>query len=149
MTGITVYGLGNTDRGDDGAGVLVLRELGGRVPEAVQLHEIGTDPLRLLDLWPGVKRAILVDAVTSGAAPGTVHRIEDLQFTSERFTTSTHGMSIREVIQLARILDRMPAELIVVGIEAASVDVLSEISAGVLRGIGEAAEVVLAEIARE
>ena len=54
--------------------------------------------------------ALVVDAVASGAAPGTVHRFD----ASERavparvFRSSTHAFGVGEAIELARALGRLP-----------------------------------------
>ena len=63
-----VIGVGNAARGDDAAGLLAARRLGG--------IELEGDPTALLDLFDGIDEAAVVDAVRSGAAPGTVHRFD-------------------------------------------------------------------------
>jgi hydrogenase maturation protease len=62
---------------------------------------------------------VLIDAVRSGAPPGTVHRI-DLKETRPGFLKSygsTHGLGIAEAVELARSLNRLPETLILYGIE--------------------------------
>ena len=54
---------------DDAASLLVarrLRELG------MQAHELGGEALALIDAWSGGADVIVVDAVKSGAPPGTI-----------------------------------------------------------------------------
>ena len=66
---LRVIGCGNTDRADDGAGILVarrLRELG------LDALEHAGDGFALLELWHGSDDVVLVDAMSSGALPGTV-----------------------------------------------------------------------------
>ena len=64
-----VVGLGSVDRGDDAVGVLVVRQVAD-VPGA-DVIEV-SDPSRLVDLGAGRDVMVLVDAVSSGSAPGTV-----------------------------------------------------------------------------
>ena len=76
------------------------------------------DPLGLLDRWDGVDRLVLIDAVVSGAAPGTTRRFgPDAPFarTSE---ASTHGLGLAEALALGRALGRLPERIEVWGIEA-------------------------------
>jgi hydrogenase maturation protease len=82
-----------------------------------------TDPLDLLGTWDGADLAIVVDAIRSGAAPGTL-TIVDLAGhldTSEPIerpgTTSTHGIGLSGVLRLARAIGRAPLRVVVVGIE--------------------------------
>ena len=61
-----VIGLGNAARGDDAAGLIAARRLGGVEHEG--------DPLALLDLWDGADCAVVIDAVSSGVEAGTAMR---------------------------------------------------------------------------
>src|SRR5688572_24132063 len=73
MSGAIVIGLGNEFRGDDGVGLIAARQLRERGLAAVD-HE--GDLAALIDRWKGAARVILIDAVASGAAPGTVHQFD-------------------------------------------------------------------------
>ncbi|HEV2690218.1 MAG TPA: hydrogenase maturation protease, partial [Bryobacteraceae bacterium] len=135
-----IIGCGNPDRGDDGAGFLVagrLRELGF---PAVQ-HT--GDGLALLDVWHGADDVILVDAMVSGADPGSVWvwDAETAPPGSKCYRGSTHVFGPGEAVELARVLGRLPARLKVYGIEASRFDhgapVSSEVLAGVDRVVGE------------
>jgi hydrogenase maturation protease len=101
---------------DDAAGLLAarrLRKLG------IQAHELGVEALALLDAWSGRADVIVVDAVKSGALPGTI-TIWDAQTSrlpADQFRCFTHALEVAEAIELARALDRLPRKLIVVGIE--------------------------------
>ena len=114
-----IIGYGNLDRGDDAAGVLAaqrLRELG------VSAIEHSGDGLALLDLWDGAEDVVVIDAMTSGAAVGTI-RIFDATtpFAHETFP-STHQFGLREAIELARVMERFPRRLRVYAIEGACFD---------------------------
>jgi hydrogenase maturation protease len=108
---VLVIGLGNPARCDDAAGLIAARRLGGVEHEG--------DPLALLDLWDGADCAVVIDAVSSGAEAGTVHRFdaEDMPLPALRTSTSTHAVGLAEAIELARTLGRLPAQLVVYGIE--------------------------------
>ena len=107
-----VIGLGNAARGDDAAGLIAARRLGGLEHEG--------DPLALLDLWEGAELALVIDAVSSGAEPGAIHRFDAGAGplpVRMRSSTSTHAIGLGEAIELARALGRLPARLTVYGIE--------------------------------
>ena len=75
----------------------------------------------MLEIWDGAALAVVVDAVSSGAEPGTVHRFDAVAAPLParlRTSTSTHAVGLTEAIELARALGRLPDRLIVYGIES-------------------------------
>lgn len=82
------------------------------------------EPTGLISEWGPEDAVWLVDAVSSGAAPGTVHRIDASAraLPAEIFRASTHHLGVPEAIEIARALGRLPARLVVYGIEGASFD---------------------------
>jgi hydrogenase maturation protease len=107
-----VVGVGNRVRGDDAAGLLAARRLGG--------IELEGDTSALVELLAGEPSAIVIDAVRSGAPPGTVHRFQvdstPLPVTL-RSSSSSHAVGVSEAIELARALGRLPETVTVLGIE--------------------------------
>jgi hydrogenase maturation protease len=77
------------------------------------------DCAALLDQWDGTDVVIMIDATMSGTAPGRIRRYDAHHgllppvFSS----VSTHAFGIRDAIELARVLRRLPARFIVFGIE--------------------------------
>jgi hydrogenase maturation protease len=114
-----VIGCGNTDRADDGAGILVARRLCELGIEAVA-HT--GDGLALIDLWNPDDDVILVDAMASGSTPGTVSVWDPVAqpLCWEKYRCSTHMFGPAEAIELARALDRLPRRIQIYGIEAAN-----------------------------
>jgi hydrogenase maturation protease len=115
-----VIGVGNAFRGDDAVGLAVaarVRELTDEVDVVVCEQE----PIQLLDAWAGADLALLVDAVSSGAEPGTVHRLDATAdpMPASVFRGSTHAFGVPEVVELGRALGRLPARLLVFGVEGA------------------------------
>ena len=146
---VMVIGVGNALRHDDGAGLAVARRLrarSGAVPIAVREHEGET--LALLDLWAGSNAVVLVDAICSGATPGTIHRFDASEepLPSElRGSSSTHAVGIGEAIELARSLQRLPRRVLVLGVEGRRFDAGAGLSAEVEAGVGSLADLVLGE----
>ena len=117
----TVLGVGNQWRRDDAAGLEVARRLDRELPRGVRVLEREGEPTGLLDAWQGEREVVLVDAVSSGAKPGTVHRLDAIAapLPAELFRASTHHMSVAEAVELARALGRLPERLELYGIEGA------------------------------
>ena len=65
---------------------------------------------------------LLVDAVRSGAAPGTIHELDASSEPLPRWrrSGSTHAVGLAEAIELARRLGRLPEIVIVFGVEGVS-----------------------------
>jgi hydrogenase maturation protease len=143
-----VIGLGNPDRGDDGSGLEVARVLKPRLAGRARVEECATEGIALLELWRDADRVLVVDAVVSGAIPGTVHRFEAADGFSPgvHSATSTHGLSLAEAVALGRGLGCLPRHLVVYGIEARDVAVGSAISPPVARGVQEAVDRIVAEL---
>lgn len=128
-----VIGVGNAMRGDDAVGLEVARLLQGSLPPGVALHTCEGEPVALLDLWAGCDRVVLVDAMRSGAEPGTVHVFDAVAspLPAELAGPSTHLVGVGEAIELARALGRLPGRVEVRAIEAAQLDAGAPLSAQV------------------
>lgn len=126
-----VVGVGSVDRGDDAAGVLVVRRLEG-------MRTVETrDCSGLIDLWDGEDDVTVVDAMRSGGRTGTINRFDALQTQlPARHFPSTHSFGLAETVELARTLGRLPGRLLIYGIEASRYDVGAEPSPEVLDAVG-------------
>jgi hydrogenase maturation protease len=115
---LSLIGVGNRFRSDDAAGLEVVRRLRLAHPPGVRLIEQEGEPASLIESWSSVDEALVIDAVNSGSAPGTLHRFDvtDAPLPAQVFP-STHAMGLPEAVELARELDRLPGRLIVYGIE--------------------------------
>jgi hydrogenase maturation protease len=143
-----IIGLGNPDRGDDAAGILVARRLAERGIETVQ-HRGGT--LDLIEIWDRVPCAVAVDAVLSGADPGTLHIWDALtsELRNDVFRSSTHAFELTDAVHLARALDRLPEKLTIYGIEAAQFVPGTPPSSQVLAGVEYAVEHIASHLASD
>ncbi|MBI3569796.1 MAG: hydrogenase maturation protease [Gammaproteobacteria bacterium] len=68
--------------------------------------------------WRETDGVILLDAVRSGAAPGTRHRLDAHDLPGAGVLCSSHGFGIVSAIGLAQALGNMPSNLLLRGIEA-------------------------------
>ena len=116
-----VVGVGNAFRGDDAVGLAVAERLRGLVPTGVAVVSCELEPSRLIEAWEGAETAIAVDAVVSGAEPGSVTRFDasEAEVPARAFRSSTHAFGVGEAIELARALGRLPNRVVVYGVEGA------------------------------
>ncbi len=147
MTGLCLIGFGNRLRGDDAAGLEAVRRAAAGLPPGVRVVEAARDCADLIDAWSGADVALVADAVVSGAALGTVHRIDASAgpIPAARFRASSHAMGLPEAIEIARALGRLPPVVIVYGVEAGRFDAGTGMGAEVEAGVAALA----AEIRRE
>ena len=143
-----MIGIGNRWRSDDAAGLDVVARLRDALPQDVELLEREGEPTALIDAWSGADAVWVVDAVSSGAPAGTVHRLDasDRELPAEVFRTSTHHFGLAEAVELARAVGSLPPRLVVFGIEAARLEVGNTLTAEVEDAVGRAADAVRKEV---
>lgn len=146
-----VIGVGHPDRGDDAAGRIVAERLAAIAPAGVRVVPTDGEAGKLIDLLGQADRVVIVDAGLSGAAPGTIHRLDAAAGSMPRpmFAMSSHAIGLVESIELARTLGTLPARCIVLAIEAQSFDLGAGVSPPVMEAIGRAVEAVLGELRAE
>jgi hydrogenase maturation protease len=110
-----VIGVGVELRGDDAAGLLVARRLGGRVGPDVEVIETDGEVARLLELLEGAGRVVLADAARDGLPPGTVRRLDPASV-GVPVRSSTHGLGVAEALGLAAAMGRPPRQVSVYSI---------------------------------
>ena len=113
---------------------------------ARSVRELPTpDPAALLDAFASSPEVILIDAIRSGAPPGTIHRFDATAHALPRDVfASTHSFGLAEAIELARALNRLPRRLTVYGIEAGDF----ELGAPLTPAVAAAIDALVAELAR-
>lgn len=133
---LLIVGVGNAFRGDDGVGPAVVGLLRDRLKGA-QLNcltiQDAVEPLSLIETWNGASAVVLIDAMCSGATPGSIRRFEagDGKFPPTGLRASTHGLDVFDVIELARSLSKLPPTVIVYGVEGRAFEVGQPLSAEV------------------
>jgi hydrogenase maturation protease len=147
---ITVLGVGNILRMDEGVGVHAVRTLGqrhrGDMPE-VDFLDGGTLGLNLLPYVEEAAALLILDAADCGSPPGTVIELSGNSIPKySGIKLSEHQVTLQEVLGLAQIRGHLPARMILIGIQPADLstgDVLSPIVAAALPDMVEKAEKVL------
>jgi hydrogenase maturation protease len=147
---IKIIGMGQSLRGDDAVGLEAVRFWQEAYPgqnkradlqvELAELPGIG-----LLNLIEGARIAILVDAVRSGAEPGTIHLLLKEQLEAfENNSGSAHGWGVAETLRLGEKLlpVTIPQKIILIGIEAADFTLGSPLSPLVKQALPEVARLI-------
>jgi hydrogenase maturation protease len=119
-----------------------------RVPAGVTVVEHEGEPTALLDVWERARLAVVVDATFGGDAPGAVRVLDATHdpLPAGFAGTSTHAFSLAQAIELGRALARLPARLLVVGIEGESFAAGARPGGPVAAALGQAAREVLARV---
>jgi hydrogenase maturation protease len=140
--------VGNRWRSDDAVALAIGELLRPRLPGEVDIDPHESEPTALLDAWDDLDAVWVVDAVLSGASPGTIHRLDvsELPAPAELFRTSTHHVSLAEVVELARALGRLPSRVVIVGIEGDNFTVGEGLSPAVGEAVAPVADLIEAEV---
>lgn len=148
---VLVLGIGNELRGDDAAGVVIARRLlTHAIPAGVEVREASGEATGLIDAWEGRDAVVLVDAMRSGATPGTVRRLDASHEplpTTLRGSASTHALAPGQAIELARALGRLPARVVLYAVEGGDFEAGASRSSAVRAATPDLAESVLREAA--
>jgi hydrogenase maturation protease len=113
----------------------------------VEVREESGEGVALMERWKGYRSVVLVDAVSSGGKPGTIHRFDAhlRSIPAKFFHSSTHSFGLAEAVELARAIGELPPRLVVYGIEAKRF----EAGLGLAEEIGIAAAAVVEDIVAE
>jgi hydrogenase maturation protease len=143
-----IVGIGNLYRSDDAVGIATVRRLKQRLPADVRVVEETGEGTRLVETWRGAFSVILIDAVQSGAPPGTIHRLDarTQEIPAEWFRCSSHAFSLAQAIELGRALDQLPRRVVLYGIEGRNFEAGEALSPPVERAMGVVVSRVLREI---
>lgn len=147
MTGsdpILVLGVGNEYRRDDGAGLHVAAEIAGRRMGGVTVRTT----TGALGTWDGYHRVYVVDAVSSGAEAGTIHRFDAREepLRPEVFRFSSHAFGLADAVELARKMGSLPDEMVIYGIEGRDFGSGQGLTTEVAQAAEETVEIILQEI---
>lgn len=125
---VLVLGIGNTIRGDDGIGIFLARRLREALPPGFETKELATAGLDLMEAISGYSKVILIDAIqTLDGKPGQVYHLSLEEFKSSSNLSSTHGLNLKQVVELGEKLTggRIP-RIEVLAVEARRLDEFSQ-----------------------
>jgi len=107
------------------------------------------EPTRLLDAWAGLDTVVVVDAVVTGARPGTLLRVEtgDEPLPRDLGLASTHAVGVADALELGRTLGLAPRRVVVLGVEGERFGMGDEMTPGVRASLDSLVAVALDELA--
>ncbi|HEX4997305.1 MAG TPA: hydrogenase maturation protease [Terriglobia bacterium] len=136
-----VFGLGNEFRRDDAIGRIAVRRLS---EQGIVTEEI-PEPVSLMHRWRGAGGVVLLDAIVSGRAPGSIlsfdASVEPLP--RAQFSRSTHAFGLADAVELSRALGDLPRRVMVFGLEGADFSP----GAGLSPAVRQAMPAFVAEVA--
>jgi hydrogenase maturation protease len=140
VSAVHVVCFGNAWHGDDGFGQHVLR----RLPADFPAFDAGTAGLNALGYFEGCDKAVIVDAVRTGARPGTVHRLVPSDLESAGGELSLHELGVSAVLAALR----EPPDIVLIGAEVGDVQAFTDrLSPPLAAAVPEAVRLVLRECA--
>jgi hydrogenase maturation protease len=146
---VKIFAVGNSFYGDDGVGAAVLDKI--RRDDAfpgAELIDIHTDALALLDHLAVGEKNVIVDAAQMGLDPGAAvgFRPDEVRMKIKSDHLSMHGFGLAEAFDLAGRLDKMPADVLIVGVEPARVEINQGLSDVVKEAVPRVISIIQAEV---
>ena len=126
-----VLGIGNTILTDEAAGVraVELLEQRYRIPDNVLVIDGGTSGMEMIEDLSDLDFLIVIDVVKTGQAAGTVVKIAGDEIpVFFRRKLSPHQIALPDVLASLELLDAMPKEIIVLGVEPISLELGMEMT---------------------
>jgi len=145
-----VLGIGNTILSDEAAGVRAVEALeqAYKMPANVQVIDGGTSGMEMIEDLSNLDFLIVIDVVKTGAAPGTVVKLagDDIPVFF-RNKLSPHQIALPDVLASLELLDSMPKEIVVLGVEPISLELGMDMTPTVAGKVPLLMEMAAAELA--
>ena len=144
-----VLGIGNTILSDEAAGVRAVEALerAYRMPDDVLVIDGGTSGMEMIEDLSNLDFLIVLDVVKTGAAPGMVVKIAGDEIpVFFRHKLSPHQIALPDVLASLELLDTMPKEIIVLGVEPITLELGMEMTPTVAEQVPVLAEMAAAEL---
>ena len=134
-----IVGIGNTLKGDDGAGPLVCEQISGKI--GAEVIDAGTVPENYIQsiVRKTPQNLLIVDAVDFGGSAGAISIFEPEQISS--FSFSTHALSPRLFIDM--IERQIQLCIYLIGIQPAQTQLGQNISDPVSKAIQQLSQVLI------
>ena len=146
-----LLGIGNILMNDDAAGVLVVKALAEKYdfPEELTIMDGGTLGLDILPHLEGVGRLLVVDAVETGGAPGSLIRMTGDDIPLALATkVSPHQMGLKDLLLVADLQGYAPREMVLWGVQPGSIEMDLELSPEVAKSMDALQERVVEELGK-
>jgi hydrogenase maturation protease len=147
---IRVLGLGNLIYADDGAGIAAIERLRSHpgLPRGVELVDGGLFGVQVVSLIENSSRLLVLDAVDVGAEAGTVVRMTGGDLEGLPRGRGAHELGVSDILSLLRLRDQLPDEVVLLGIQPASIELSASLSPEVEEGLGSLVAASLRQLNR-
>ena len=126
-----VLGIGNTILTDEAAGVRAVEALerAWKLPENVVAIDGGTSGMEMIEDLSNLDFLVVLDVVKAGVPPGTVVKIagDEIPIFFRR-KLSPHQIALPDVLASLELLDTLPKEIVVLGVEPISLELGTEMT---------------------
>lgn len=148
MTKTLVLGIGNPILQDDGVGVYVVQQLKAMQPAfpGVEFLDGGTLSFSLIGEIESVDNLIVIDAAQLDSESGSVRTFigEDMdQFLGQQKNSSVHDVTLIDLMSIAMLSDQLPTRRALIGIQPASLDLGTELTAAIAEAIPQACNITM------
>ena len=144
-----IIAVGNSFYGDDGVGAAVLDRIRqDEVFPGAELVDVHTDALALLDHLAVGEKNVVVDAAQMGLEPGAAVGFcpDEVRLKIKSDHLSMHGFGLAEAFDLAGRLDKMPADVLIVGVEPERIEINQGLSKVVKEAVPRVISIIQAEV---
>ena len=139
-----VLGLGNPLFQDEGLGIHMIHQfMQEESNEQAEFVDGGTDGMALLGVVEEAEHLLVIDAIDGGYPPGTIRRLagaEIPRLVAGRM--SAHQVGFQEVLALAGLRGKLPAHIVLLGVQPQSLDWGTELSPPVAKTLHCLADMV-------
>jgi len=140
-----VVGLGHPDRGDDAVGLVAAGAMQAFGLPDTNVVTSTTGLLGIIDDVAACERLVVIDAIRSGAVPGTVVQFEARHLpTGLRSSFSSHAVGLAEEIALLDNLGHLPTKVEVIGLELEDVAIGTDLGPAVVKAMPTVIAAVIA-----
>jgi len=149
---VAIIGIGNILCSDEGVGIHVINDINHEALNSnVKVFDCGTSGIAVLEAMDDTEKAIIIDAVSSGRKPGTIHlyTMEDLLRMEDKTLklVSLHQFDLMATLKLGMTTNayKMPCRIIIIGVEVKSLESSMDLSDEVTKALPKVIETVIHE----
>lgn len=146
---ITILGIGNTLFSDEGVGIHLLPLLEEALKEVdnIEIIEGLTDGMRLLGPVEEAENLIIIDAINAGKEGGTIISLVGEEIPAYfGIKMSIHQLGFQEVLLAAKMRERYPKQIVMVGMQPTSLELGVELTETNRQKLGELANAVIEQV---
>ena len=152
MKNVLIGGIGNILLGDDGVGPYIARLLTAyfEFDEGVEIADLGTPALDLIDQISGRDAIILIDSIKVDCEPGSVllYRKPDIMRHRPEVRMDPHSPALVETLLSAEMFAVAPRDVLLIGIAGTNYNSGCSLSAPVAASLPQAIAAIQAELDR-